>query len=199
MTADEERLLIVGLGNPGRRYATHRHNLGFMALDRLAAKHGIELRRVQSKAIVGSGHVAGRPVVLAKPQTFMNLSGEAVGALAGFFKIELPRLLVVYDELDIPLGTLRLREKGSAGGHNGMRSIVGRLGDGFPRLRLGIGRPPGQMDPAAFVLQEFGRDEWPLADEMLDKAVAAIVSFVTDGINLTMSRYNGPLDMQLAN
>lgn len=197
--ADGERYLIVGLGNPGRGHLYNRHNIGFMTVDRLAARHTIDMNRAQSKAIVGSGRVAGRPVILAKPQTFMNLSGEAVAPLMNYYRIPLSNLLVIYDELDIPFGVIRLREKGSAGGHNGMRSIVGRLGDGFPRLRLGIGRPPGQMDPAAFVLQEFGRDEWPLADEMLDKAVAAIVSFVTDGINLTMSRYNGPLDTQLAN
>jgi len=191
-----DRHLIVGLGNPGRRHAFNRHNVGFMAVDRLAARDGIELKRVQSKGIVGVGRLAGLPVILAKPQTFMNLSGESVGALAAYYRIPLVRMLVIYDELDIPFGTIRLREKGSAGGHNGMRSILQHMGGEFPRLRLGIGRPPGRMDPAAFVLQDFGRDELPLVSEMLNVAVEAVESFVRDGINLTMSRYNGPVDGQ---
>ena len=193
-TRGEERILIVGLGNPGRAHAFNRHNVGFMAVDKLALRAGIELRRVQSRAIVGSGRLADRPVILAKPQTFMNLSGEAVGALAGYYRIPPAAILVVYDELDIPFGVIRLREKGGAGGHNGMRSIIQHLGNDFPRLRLGIGRPPGRMDPAAYVLQDFGRDELPLVSEMLATAGQAIASFVRDGIELTMSRFNGPVE-----
>ncbi len=190
----EERTLIVGLGNPGRAHAFNRHNVGFMAVDKLALRAGIELRRVQSKAIIGSGRLADRPVILAKPQTFMNLSGEAVGALAGYYRIPPAAILVVYDELDIPFGVIRLREKGGAGGHNGMRSLIQHLGNEFPRLRLGIGRPPGRMDAAAFVLQDFGRDELPLVSEMLTTAGEAIESFVRHGINLTMTRFNGPVE-----
>lgn len=193
-TRGEERTLIVGLGNPGRAHAFNRHNVGFMAVDKLALRAGIELRRVQSKAIVGSGRLADRPVILAKPQTFMNLSGEAVGALAGYYRIPPAAILVVYDELDIPFGVIRLREKGGAGGHNGMRSLIQHLGNDFPRLRLGIGRPPGRMDAAAYVLQDFGRDELPLVSEMLTTAVEAIELFVRDGIQLAMSRYNGPVN-----
>jgi peptidyl-tRNA hydrolase, PTH1 family len=160
----------------------------------LAEKHEIDLKRVQSRAIVGSGRIAERAVILAKPQTFMNLSGESVGALMNYYRI-LPRcLLVVYDELDLPFGTIRLREKGGAGGHNGMRSIIQHAGTDFPRLRLGIGRPPGRMDPAAYVLQDFDQAEIPIVDEMLVTARAAIESFITQGINLTMSRFNGPID-----
>ena len=188
-----KRFLIVGLGNPGRNHAFNRHNVGFMAIDRLALAQGIDLRRVQSKAIVGNGRLAERAVILAKPQTFMNLSGEAVGALASFYRIPPRAVLVVYDELDIPFGAIRLREKGGAGGHNGMRSIIQHLGNDFPRLRLGIGRPPGRMDAAAYVLQDFGRDELPLVSEMLATAGQAIASFVRDGIDLTMSRFNGPV------
>ncbi len=190
----EERYLIVGLGNPGRAYAFNRHNVGSMAVDKLALGAGIDLRRVQSKAIVGNGRLANRPVILAKPQTFMNLSGEAVGALANYYRVSPAAILVVYDELDIPFGVIRLREKGGAGGHNGMRSLIQHLGNDFPRLRLGIGRPPGRMDPAAFVLQDFGRDELPLVSEMLTTAVEAIELFVRDGIQLAMSRYNGPVN-----
>ena len=149
---------------------------------------------MQSKAIVGNGRLADRPVILAKPQTFMNLSGEAVGALANYYRVPPAAILVIYDELDIPFGVIRLREKGGAGGHNGMRSLIQHLGNDFPRLRLGIGRPPGRMDPAAFVLQDFGRDELPLVSEMLTTAVEAIELFVRDGIQLAMSRYNGPVN-----
>ena len=190
----EERYLIIGLGNPGRAYAFTRHNVGFMAVDKLALRAGIDLRRVQCKAIVGNGRLADRPVILAKPQTFMNLSGEAVGALANYYRVPPAAILVIYDELDIPFGVIRLREKGGAGGHNGLRSLIQHLGNDFPRLRLGTGRPPGRMDPAAFVLQDFGRDELPLVSEMLTTAVEAIELFVRDGIQLAMSRYNGPVN-----
>ncbi len=192
---DGERYLIVGLGNPGRGHLYNRHNIGFMTVDRLAARHTIDMNRAQSKAIVGSGRVAGRPVILAKPQTFMNLSGEAVAPLMNYYRIPLSNLLVIYDELDIPFGVIRLREKGSAGGHNGMRSIIQHFGNEFARLRLGIGRPPGRMDAAAYVLQDFGREELPLVSEMLSVAVEAAESFILDGIALTMSRYNGPVDV----
>ena len=191
-----ERYLITGLGNPGRGHLYNRHNIGFMVVDRLAARHGIDMKRVQSKAIVGSGRIAGRAVVLAKPQTFMNLSGEAVGPLVNYYKVPLTHILVVYDELDIPFGVLRLREKGGAGGHNGMRSIIQHLGNEFARLRMGIGRPPGRMEAAAYVLQDFGRDELPLVSDMLATGVEAIESFVADGIDLTMSRFNGPVEAQ---
>lgn len=190
---NSDRFLIVGLGNPGREYAKNRHNLGFMAVDRFARAHDIALQRVQNQAIVGQGKLGGRAVVVAKPQTFMNLSGNSTSALARFYKLPTSNLLVVYDELDLPLGTIRLREKGGAGGHNGMRSIIDHLGDEFPRLRLGIGRPPGQMPAAAYVLQDFGRQDAADVDEMLDKAVSAIETFIRDGVQLAMSRYNGPM------
>lgn len=188
-----DRYLIVGLGNPGRHYAENRHNLGFMAVDRLARAHAIPMQRVQNQAIVGQGKLGDHSILLAKPQTYMNLSGNSVASLARFYKLPVSNLLIVYDELDLPLGTLRIREKGGAGGHNGMRSIIQHLSDEFPRLRLGIGRPPGQMPAAAYVLQDFGRDEQASVDDMLDSALGAIESFVRDGIQLAMSRYNGPV------
>ncbi len=192
------RYLIAGLGNPGRTHLYNRHNLGFMVVDRLAARHNIETKRVQTKALIGTGHIAGRPVILAKPQTFMNLSGEAVGPLMNYYKIPMGNLLVIYDELDIPFGVIRLREKGGPGGHNGMRSIIQHVGSDFARLRVGIGRPPGRMDPAAFVLQDFGRDDLPLVSEMLSTAVEAVESFIENGIDLTMSRFNGPVGAEAA-
>lgn len=191
-TADAtEKYLLVGLGNPGREHRANRHNIGFMALDRLAEAHGISLSRVQNRAIVGSGRIADRSVILAKPQTYMNASGEAVSALAKFYKIPPANVLVMYDELDIPFGTLRLREKGGAGGHNGMKSIIQHLGPEFPRLRLGIGRPPGRMPPAAYVLQDFGKADLPIVAEMLDEALRAVETYLRDGIALAMTRHNG--------
>jgi peptidyl-tRNA hydrolase, PTH1 family len=189
-----DKWLIVGLGNPGRQHRGNRHNIGFMALDRLAAKHSLSLGRVQQKAIVGDGRILNHPVILAKPQTYMNLSGDAVGPLANYYKIPPEQLLVIFDELDLPFGTLRLREKGGAGGHNGMRSIINHVGQNFPRLRLGIGRPPGRMAPAAYVLQDFSAADQPLLDQILDEGVTAVETILREGINLAMTRHNGVIN-----
>jgi PTH1 family peptidyl-tRNA hydrolase len=187
------RALIVGLGNPGREYRYNRHNIGFMAVERLAAAYTIHMSRVQNRAIVGSGTVADRPVILARPQTYMNRSGDAVGSLANYYKLEPADILVIYDELDLSFGTLRLRKSGGPGGHNGMRSIIQHLGQGFPRLRLGIGRPPGRMPPAAYVLQDFSPADRPIVDDMLDEAVRAVETFLRQGIDLAMTRHNGSI------
>ncbi len=183
--------LIAGLGNPGRKYAANRHNIGFMAVDWLAEQHGISLGKVQNKALVGNGRIANQSVILAKPQTYMNLVGDAVGPLANYYRIPPERVLVVYDELDLPFGSIRLRPGGGAGGHNGMRSLIYHLGPDFPRLRLGIGRPPGQMPAAAYVLQDFGRDDLPLLTDVLDESIRAILTFLSEGIEMAMSRHNG--------
>ena len=190
---DAERFLIAGLGNPGRKYRGNRHNIGFMAVDALAAAYKIESSKVQNKAIVGNGRIQNQNVIIAKPQTYMNNSGDAVGPLARYYKVPPENVLVVYDELDLPFGTIRLREKGGAGGHNGMRSVINHLGEDFPRLRLGIGRPPGQMPVPAYVLQDFGKDDLPLLDDVLAEAVRAIETYLRDGIQLAMSRHNGNL------
>jgi PTH1 family peptidyl-tRNA hydrolase len=188
--------LIVGLGNPGREYAHNRHNVGFMTADRWVAAHALAFSKIQQQAIIAQGRSAGsggndRRVIVAKPQTFMNDSGRAVGALLRFYKIPIEQLLVIYDELDLPFGTIRLRPDGGAGGHNGMRSIIQHLGGNqFARLRIGIGRPPGRMDPAAFVLQDFGRDEVAELDAVLDRAGQAIDTFLADGITAAMNQFN---------
>lgn len=182
--------LIVGLGNPGAEYRANRHNIGFMAVDLFAKTHAISVNRAKSHAVIGEGRVAGISVILAKPQTYMNNSGFAVGQLLRFYKIPLTNLLVIYDELDIPFGALRLREKGSAGGHNGMRSIIQHIGSDFPRLRLGIGRPTGQMPASAFVLQNFAPIELPTIQILLQEAVAAVETFVQQGIQQTMNQHN---------
>lgn len=185
-----EKYLIAGLGNPGRKYRANRHNIGFMVIDRLAEKHHIAGKTVQNRAIVGNGRIHDIPVILAKPQTYMNKSGDALGPLSNYFKIPPERVLVVYDELDLPFGTIRLREKGGAGGHNGMKSVINHLGEGFPRLRLGIGRPPGRMPPPAYVLQDFHKDDIPLVIEILDETVNTIETFLKDGVHFAMSRHN---------
>jgi PTH1 family peptidyl-tRNA hydrolase len=185
-----QKYLIAGLGNPGREYKGNRHNIGFMVIDRLAEKYDIRLGRVQHKAITGEGRIKDRPVILAKPQTFMNLSGDSIGPLVNYYKVPPANVLVIYDEIDLPFGTLRLRSKGGSGGHNGMKSIIRHLGQDFPRLRLGIGRPSGRMPPAAHVLRDFDKDEQPLLLELLDSAVEAVETFLVEDVDLAMTRHN---------
>jgi PTH1 family peptidyl-tRNA hydrolase len=164
-----------------------------MAIDRLAAKFEISLRKVQSKAIIGLGQIDDNPVILAKPQTYMNLSGDSVSALARYYKIDQEHLLVVYDEIDLPLGTIRLRERGGTGGHNGMKSIIDYLGRDFSRIRIGVGRPPGQMDPSDYVLQNFHKSEKVIVEELLIRLIDAIELFLSAGMAIAMNRFNGPV------
>ncbi|MBL8146408.1 MAG: aminoacyl-tRNA hydrolase [Anaerolineae bacterium] len=187
--------LIAGLGNPGARYENTRHNIGFRAVERFAAKHGLTFGKIEHKAQTASGTAIGQRVLLAKPQTFMNVSGESVQPLASFYKVPPERLIVVADDLDLPLGTVRLRKSGSSGGQNGLKSILQRLGtQEIARVRLGIGRPPGRMDPTDYVLGAWKGDEAIIAVEMQDRAVAAIETWLRDGIELAMSRFNGVVE-----
>ncbi len=173
--------LIVGLGNPGPRYAQNRHNIGFQTVEALAKAGGLEFTRTEHHARTAHGTLAGERVILAQPQTWMNESGKAVAPLLRFYKVPLDRLLVIYDDLDIPLGALRFRPAGSDGGHRGIRSIIQHLGDqSFPRLRLGIGRPPGQMDPAAYVLQNFSEDEAPVLWDVLRLACDTVHTWLRE-------------------
>ena len=184
--------LILGLGNPGREYQNNRHNVGFMVVDRLAERLGVGFSRLESKALVTKGRYQGQRILLAKPQTYMNLSGQAAGSLVRFYKVPLEKLLVVYDDVDLPLDTLRLRPQGGAGGQKGMASIIERLGtQEFPRMRVGIDRPPGRMDAAAYVLQDFSPAETESLNFVLDRAVEAIQVFVTEGLETAMNQYNG--------
>jgi PTH1 family peptidyl-tRNA hydrolase len=191
---DADFYLIVGLGNPGRKYADNRHNIGFQCVEKVAVAHGLDLNKKQKKACVALGKVCDRRVVLAQPQTFMNESGRAVVSLMQFYRVSLDRLLVVYDDLDLPLEAVRIRPSGGSGGHKGMRSIIALLGSqDFVRLRLGVGRPPGRMDPAAYVLQDFSADEKARVDETLERAVDAVETWLVDGVEIAMSRHNsGP-------
>jgi peptidyl-tRNA hydrolase, PTH1 family len=184
--------LIVGLGNPGERYANTRHNIGFDALDALAKRHGLEFRGKRANSLIAEGNLAGQRVALVKPQTFMNLSGQAVSALRGWYKIDPAKeLLVIYDDMDLPFGKLRLRERGSAGTHNGMRSIVGQLGGNeFPRLRVGIDQAPGKMDAAAYVLSRFGKQEEAELPLLLDAIADAVELVVREGTTAAMNKLN---------
>ena len=187
---DSEKYLIAGLGNPGKKHRKNRHNIGFMAVDRLAEENGIVMSRAQSKAVVGNGRIAGKPVILAKPQTYMNRSGDSIGPLVNYYRIPLENVLIIYDELDLPFGALRLRQGGGSGGHNGMKSIINHLGQDFPRMRLGIGRPPGRMEAADFVLTDFRGQEVEVADALLNEATAAMETYLTEGVDLAMTRHN---------
>lgn len=194
----ETSFLLIGLGNPGREYQNNRHNFGFMLIDRLAVRLNARGLKVQSKAIVTSGIYQDHKVILAKPQTYMNLSGQAAQGLLNFYKIPIENMLVAHDDLDIPFGTIRIRPKGGPGGQGGMASTIEKLGTkDFPRLRLGIGRPPGRMDPAAFVLQDFSREETKILSEILDRAADAALEFVVYGLDKAMNKYNGSVEPQL--
>lgn len=186
--------LIVGLGNPGSEYAAHRHNIGFQVLQALAGMHGLSFaREKKAKARVAEGRIGERPVLLAKPQTFMNLSGKSVRRLSRDRQITPDRILVVCDDLDLPLGRLRIRPKGGSGGQKGLRSIIEALGSqDFARLRVGIGRPLGSIDPAEYVLLPFADEEKSLLAETVSRAVEAVESWLADGIVATMDRFNRP-------
>lgn len=191
--------LIVGLGNPGKDYEDTRHNVGFRVLDELARRYGLAFGKTERKAQVASGTLKNKKVILAKPQTYMNLSGEAVRSLVDFYKVEVPNILIVADDLDIPLGTVRLRQSGSAGGQNGIKSVIQHLGtQDFNRLRFGIGRPPGKMQAKDHVLSAFKGDDAILASQVIDRASDAVETWLTDGIELAMTRHNGDIDQPKA-
>ena len=190
MTLDT--FLLIGLGNPGREYRDTRHNFGFMLIDRLAVRLNARGMKVQSKAIVTDAMYEDRKLILAKPQTYMNLSGPSVQGLVHFYKIPLTNVMVLSDDLDIPFGTIRIRASGGYGGQRGLASIIETLGTkDFPRLRLGIGRPPGKMDPANFILRNFSRDEMKAISEILDRAADAVFEFVKNGLDMSMNKFNG--------
>jgi PTH1 family peptidyl-tRNA hydrolase len=183
--------LVAGLGNPGEEYALTPHNLGFLAVDRLAEQHGIRVTRRDSKALVGVGEIDGREVMLAKPQTFMNLSGTSLAPLMEKHGIEIGRLVVVYDELDLPWRALRIKPKGSAAGHNGMKSMIQSLKtDEIVRVRLGIHPGHPIRDGAEFVLAPIKRSQIKELDEFVGFAADAVRSIIAEGVEKSMTRYN---------
>ena len=183
--------IVVGLGNPGLRYRSSRHNVGFRTLDRLAKASSIALAQRRAKAMLGEGEVDGHRVVLAKPRTFMNRSGDAVTYLLDRFRATPQQLLIVYDEMDLPPGRIRIRPNGSAAGHNGLKSIIGAVStQAFPRLRVGIGKPGPHEDDIRFVLGSFTGEDGKLVDEATKRAVEAALCVVHDGIDQAMNLYN---------
>jgi peptidyl-tRNA hydrolase, PTH1 family len=191
---DQVEFLVVGLGNPGEEYEFTPHNLGFLTIDRLAELHGIRVTRKENISRVGLGMVRGKPVALAKPQTYMNLSGPAVQGLLERYGLKPDRLVVIYDELDLPWGVLRVRAKGSAAGHNGVKSLIGSLGtDEFARVRLGIhqpGRDRAAGEGAKFVLGRFSRAQRQEVEETVGRAAQAVESILAEGVEKSMAMFN---------
>ncbi|KAK6927932.1 Peptidyl-tRNA hydrolase, partial [Dillenia turbinata] len=184
--------LIVGLGNPGNKYHGTRHNVGFEMIDRIAEEEGIMLNTIQSKALIVIGCIGDVPILLAKPQAYMNFSGESVGPLAAYYRVPLRHILVVYDEMGLPNGVMRLQPKGGHGHHNGLKSVTGHL-DGcrdFPRMCIGIGNPPGKMDMKAFLLQKFSTLERKQIDAALEQGPEAVRTLILNGFNRTINRFN---------
>ena len=182
--------VIAGLGNPGKKYENTRHNMGFITIDQLAEKHNIKVDKLKFKALVGEGRIAGQKVMLVKPQTYMNLSGESIREVMNFYKLDPENLIVIYDDIDIEAGTLRIRKFGSAGTHNGMKSVVYQLqSDRFPRIRLGIGSQK-KGDLVNFVIGGFSKEEVPVLEEAVNHAVLATECIIEDGIDKAMNQYN---------
>lgn len=185
--------IIAGLGNPGREYQNTRHNIGYDVIDRLAESENIILAERKHRAVVGKGLVEGQKCVLAKPVTYMNLSGESVRELIDYYKVdETAQLIVVSDDISLDVGQLRIRKKGSAGGHNGLKNIIAHLGhDNFIRVKMGVGEKPGGWDLADYVLGHFSGEERGTMDEACDRAVEAIRKIITDGADAAMNCFNG--------
>lgn len=182
--------VIAGLGNPGRKYENTRHNMGFLVIDRLAGKNDIKVNKIKHKSLVGDGFISGRKTLLVKPQTYMNLSGEALREVVEYYNVDMEDLIVIYDDFDIGLGSIRIRKKGSAGSHNGMKSIIQNLGSqDFPRVRIGIGKS-GSRDWKDFVLGRMGRDEKKAIEHAVEEAANAIMCILEKGIDKAMNEYN---------
>jgi PTH1 family peptidyl-tRNA hydrolase len=187
----DDRTLVVGLGNPGPRYAGNRHNVGFLVLDVLAARMGGRLKAHKSRVDVLEGRLAGVPVVLGEPRSFMNESGGPVVSVSRFYKVPAERLVVVHDELDLPYGVLRLKQGGGDGGHNGLRSITASLGTGdYLRVRFGIGRPPGRQDPADFVLRDFSSAERKDLGYHVEHAADAVETLLGQGLEVAQNIFH---------
>jgi PTH1 family peptidyl-tRNA hydrolase len=191
MIGRKKPFLIVGLGNPGREYRNNRHNIGFMVLDQLAGKMDTSFSKMKMNALMTAVRYKGQRIILLKPQTFMNLSGKAAASFIRFYKLPLKNLLVVYDDVDLPFQTLRMRPNGGDAGQKGVRSIIKELGTkDFPRLRIGINRPPGRMSVSSYVLLNFSDQEVETLPFVLDQAADAILAFVELGLNQAMTTYN---------
>lgn len=184
--------IIAGLGNPGPQYQATRHNVGFVVIDMLSESFGISLNKIKHKALLGEGYIGNEKVVLAKPQTYMNASGESILDLKNWYKVENSHIIVVYDDIDLNVGVLRIRPSGSAGTHNGMRSVIFQLqADDFPRVRIGIGKPPAGWDLAAYVLSPFRQEEIEDIFNACKRAVKGIELIISRGVAEAMNQCNG--------
>ncbi len=187
----EDICLLIGLGNPGKNYENTRHNVGFDTIDYLSQKNNIRLSKIGFKAVYGEGEIEGIRVILLKPQTFMNLSGESVRDIVAWYKIPLERVIIIYDDIDLDAGKIRVRPKGSSGTHNGMKSIIYQLkAEGFPRIRIGIGRPPEKWDLADYVLSKFSKEDREIIDQSIQKAAEAAIMVAKSGPEKAMNCYN---------
>lgn len=183
--------LIVGLGNPGNEYSRTRHNIGFMVADRVAELNRIVLNQSKFKAIIGKGEIGSEETIIAKPQTYMNRSGEAVSSLLSFFKLNPSDCIVICDDLELPPGKIRVRGKGGHGGHNGLRSIIELTGSQeFVRVRVGIGRPADTSLVSGYVLSPFSKDEKPVIEDVIDRASRAVETIISDGVESAMNKFN---------
>jgi PTH1 family peptidyl-tRNA hydrolase len=185
--------LLAGLGNPGREYRRNRHNVGFMALAEIARRAGADLRTHRFHGLLGQGRFGGRPVILVQPETFMNLSGECVGAAARFFRVPAEDLCALHDDVDLPFGRLQVKAGGGHGGHNGVRSVIEHLGsNAFRRIRIGVGRPPDSRIPTAdYVLSDFYPEEARVLEEVLWRVADAVEVWLREGVQAAMNRFNG--------
>ena len=183
-------IVIAGLGNPGKKYENTRHNMGFLTIDRIAEKNDIKVNKIKHRALVGDGFISGHKVLLVKPQTYMNLSGESLREVMNYYNVDIEDLIVIYDDFDIETGSLRIRKKGSAGSHNGMKSVIYQLkDDGFPRVRVGIGKS-GSLDWKDFVLGKVGGAESDAISQAISNAADAVECMISEGIDLAMNKYN---------
>ena len=187
----EDMIIIAGLGNPGKEYDKTKHNVGFWVIDKLAKEYNIDVTKFKHKALIGDGVILGKKVLLVKPQTYMNLSGESIREILKFYKIPIEQFYVIYDDTSLPLSNVRIREKGSAGGHNGIKNIIAHLGTNvFVRIKVGIGEKPNGWDLADYVLAKFSKDEEPLILSGVDKACHAVELLLSKGIQDAMNQTN---------
>jgi PTH1 family peptidyl-tRNA hydrolase len=182
---------IIGLGNPGMKYAGTRHNIGFDAVTAIADKYNLSINNKKFKGVYADGHIAGEKVLLVQPQTFMNLSGECVREVADFYKLNPDEIIIICDDINLDVGRLRIRKKGSAGGHNGLKNIIAHLGtEEFPRIRVGVGEKTEGWDLADYVLARFDKDSEPVIREALANVVGAVETWISEGIDAAMNRHN---------
>jgi PTH1 family peptidyl-tRNA hydrolase len=183
--------VIIGLGNPGKEYAETKHNVGFRVIDKLADKYNIDVTKFKQRAFTGDGMINGKKVQLVKPQTYMNLSGESVKEVMSFYKVPIENMIVIFDDISLPISMIRIREKGSAGGHNGIKNIIAHMGtDVFSRIKVGIGEKPNGWDLADYVLAKFSKDEAPLIETGIDKAAEAVELILSSGVKDAMNNFN---------